>query len=363
MFHWILSLIAIASAAPKLGKPYRNLVHPNASQIAVLEAQSQTPAQSPVHHLIDQQTPVKSQQDRGTCSIFSSIALLESLLIRDGRASRDVDLSEEWLQFLTTLQTAEEGSTSPDNFSLLRTYGVPTEATLPYIGETWTSKAQGLAAKRCGHLPRGDDLRACLISHRDRQKMWMSDTELLNPLSIFYAPDFVAARREAFAAREAYFTNQIRDGIVTDVREIRALLNRGIPLALDFDFYYGAWQHPEGEALGINHDPKLYKQGLVTHAEPESADLAYSKRSPAGHSVLVVGYDDLREVRYKVRMKDGRLRTFTRRGVYYFKNSWGDQTWGSEFEINGVRYPGYGAMLQIHAHEHAQFFKLLPQGR
>jgi hypothetical protein len=49
---------------------------------------------------------------------------------------------------------------------------------------------------------------------------------------------------------------------------------------------------------------------------------------------------------------------FKRKGVYYFKNSWGASTWGKEFEIDGKNYPGYGMILQVHAHSHGQFYRL-----
>jgi hypothetical protein len=58
-------------------------------------------------------------------------------------------------------------------------------------------------------------------------------------------------------------------------------------------------------------------------------------------------------------MKDGSEKTFTYRGVYYFKNSWGATNFGVDFEINGVNYPGYGMMVQKYAHAEGSFY-LMP---
>ena len=131
---------------------------------------------------------------------------------------------------------------------------------------------------------------------------------------------------------------------------------RGIPLTLDLDFFYGAWSYAGGRKYGIQASPKLWKQGVVTYPEKGSNDRA--KRDGGGHSVVVVGYDTEREVSYWVKMRDGKRKKFTRRGVYYFKNSWGPTDWGRDFEIDGVKMPGYGMILMDTAHEFGQFFRL-----
>jgi len=343
--------------APK-DKPYRNLVHPASDIPALTLERAAHPAKSDVHRLIALQSPVKAQLNRGTCSIFSATALLESMLMVKGRVRRGVDLSEEWLQYLTTLRISEEGSTSPINFKLLRKYGQPSESQMPYVGTEWKNKREGLAAKRCGHLPRGEDLKGCLISHRDPNLMRMTDLELLNPISHLYDPEFVTARAEAGYNRGLFFdASNEGEGIVRSASEIHEILAQGIPLALDLNFFNGAWNYPGSARFGVYRSEKLWRQGTVTHPEQGSVDLEYSKRHPEGHSVVVVGYDDEREVEYWMSMTDGTRKKFKRKGVYYFKNSWGER-WGRDFAIDGARYPGYGMILQVHAHSHGQFYRL-----
>ncbi len=365
IFIAVLGFVALnAFATAPLDRPYGKLTHPTRDLTLFSQTELNIPRKSDLSALLRNVTTVKNQDNRGTCSIFSATALLESMLIATGRATREVDMSEEWLQYLTTLEVSEEGSDSPSNFKLLREFGMPTEREMPYIGSNWTNKYQGWGMKRCGHLPRGKALRACLISHRDPGLMGMSDADLLNPLNFLYDPEFVVARASAFFYRGQWFdpNKEFDGGLVTSVVEIHRTLAQGIPLTMEFDFYYGSWHHPEATKLGINRSPRLWRQGAVTYPEVGSADLAFSKKSPTGHSVLVVGFDDEREITYWVRMKDGRKKKVTRRGVYYFKNSWGISTeggWGSEFEIDGIRYPGYGMILQDHVHDYGQFFKLV----
>ncbi len=348
--------------APLLDRPYPNLQHPTRDLTPLSQRQYSLPAKSDLDRILRHVTSVKNQEDRGTCSIFSATALLEAMMVIEGKADHNIDMSEEWLQYLTTLTVSEEGSDSPANFRLLKKYGQPLEHEMPYVGTDWRSKEKGLAAKRCGHLPRGPDLRSCLISHRDRALMGMGDLDLLNPISHLYDPEFVNARASARRFRDLLFERgDRRTGLVRSVNAIHRLLADGIPMTMEFDFYYGSWNHPEAEKLDIHRSSKLWRQGAVVYPDEGSADLAYSKKSPSGHSVLVVGYDNSREITYWVNKKDGPKQKITRRGVYYFKNSWGiakKGDWGSEFEIEGVRYPGYGMILQDHAHDHGQFFRL-----
>lgn len=355
----LLTHLAFAADAP-LDPPYRNLVHPESDMELFRTESLGLPVRSDVRRMLSQQSPVKSQQNRGTCSIFSATALMESMLIITGKAQLEVDLSEEWLQYLTTLRSSEEGSTSPDNFRLLRKFGQPSEAQMPYVGTAWTNKSQGLAAKRCGHLPRGRQLKSCLVSHRDPNLLRLSDAELLNPISHLYDPEFVSARLEAFFNREIFFAggNTEGEGIVRKVSDIHSLLSQGIPVALDISFYNGAWNYPGSAKFGVYRSARLWKQGVVTHPEVGSKDLAYGKTHEEGHSVVVVGYDNDREVEYWMSMEDGSRKKFKRKGVYYFKNSWGASTWGKDFELDGVKYPGYGMILQVNAHSHGQFYRL-----
>lgn len=360
VFALLFTQLTFAGDKP-LDPPYRHLVHPIVDHRPLSRGttdQAPLPPRNDVLRVLAQQGPVKDQLYRGTCSIFSSTALVEGVLMAGGLASTAPDLSEEWLQYLTTQASPEEGSTSPDNFKLLREWGLPSEAALPYGGEAWSSKKSGLALRRCGYIPRGPRLNACLVSHRDPELLRLEDEKLLDQNSVFYDPEFVNARREALANRDSYLGRARGGEILDHVNDVKSALARGLPLAMDLDFYLGAWSHSGGKKYGIQRSPKLWKNGVVTYPEKGSLDRIYSKREPAGHSVVVVGYDDEVEVEYWVNMKDGSRRKFKRRGVYYFKNSWGTTDWAADFEVGGRKYPGYGMILQDHAHEFGQFFKL-----
>src|SRR5690606_16702186 len=79
------------------------------------------PPRSDLEAMLEIHTPVRSQENRGTCSVFSAIAMLESMLIRQGYVASEeaesLDLSEEWLQYLATRYQTSDGSYASKNFS------------------------------------------------------------------------------------------------------------------------------------------------------------------------------------------------------------------------------------------------------
>ncbi|MFM8981173.1 MAG: C1 family peptidase [Planctomycetia bacterium] len=102
--------------------------------------------------LAAQQTPLRSQGARGTCSAFGSVAALEAAYKRQGYG--DVDLSEEFLAYAGKLmwlnvmwtRVAQQPAYMPENFHAATTgstgtflvqmlaagFATPTEADLPY---------------------------------------------------------------------------------------------------------------------------------------------------------------------------------------------------------------------------------------
>ena len=101
-----------------------------------------------------------------------------------------------------------------------------------------------------------------------------------------------------------------------------------------------------------------WSKGIIANPEEGSLDLEKSPTKRAGHSVLVVGYDDNRIVTKEIQMADGTRKTFTYKGVYYFKNSWGTSSFGKDFEVDGVNYPGYGMIVQKYADSLGSFFTM-----
>ena len=349
----MLSLAAQADDNVYLDRPYRDLQHPQKLGFSVELDALHVDSKSDVLALAAKQTPVKSQLSRGSCSIFSAIGLLESMLIIEGLERRSVDLSEEWLQYIISLNATEEGATSPENFKALKKYGTASEKKLPYIGETWEEAQTTLTQERCGHL-KSTTLEKCLIGHRDPSLIDLSEDEIMKS-----DPEFAKAKNDSERRREKYFESTRAWGkTLSRETEIKSLLAQGTPLTLDIDFFYGSWNHRRAEELSMDRSLKNWKKGIVGYPEDSSVDRKISTKKPAGHSVVIIGYDDTIEVTYSLNMRDGSKQKFKRKGVYIFKNSWGTDSFGVDFEYEGQSLPGYGMITQDYAHEYGQFFRL-----
>jgi Papain family cysteine protease len=333
-----------------LDPAYTNLIHPKVSLI-----RNKTDSKNDVADVISKLTPVRSQESRGTCSIFSATAYLEGLLIQKGVGTVDtLDLSEEWLQYTVNRGRTSDGSSGPRNFTSIKNNGMVLEATLPYIGQNWATTWSELKDSRCGKLT-GDDQTSCFIVHRDPNLLLKTDEEL----TALKEDEFLSIRNEAKAFREQNikFDNKA-SFYLYDTNTIKAHLKAGTPVVLEINFYYGAWNHRGGESIGLERNMDHWNKGIITSPEEGSLDAEASPKKPAGHSVLVVGYDDNRVVTKEIQMADGTRKTFTYKGVYYIKNSWGTSGFGKDFEVDGVTYPGYGMIVQKHADAEGSFYFL-----
>lgn len=340
------------SLAP-LDKAYQNMVHPMDDS-----AFTKALGRNNVEALIERQTEVKSQGRRGTCSIFSAIALLESRLRVRHNLPKDLDLSEQYLEYLVARGKTTDGSNSWTNFNALSRYGAPREETLPYDPQDWT-KSPHLGEKRCGHLNvESTRYQSCLLVQRDPQTLVSTDEQLLDQTNLLFDPEFVEARREGAEIRNQYIRFQGNQYSLYNVSQIKQYLDAGYDLTMGITIYYGAWNHGGGRDEGIQTNTDLWYQGIVGHPEKGSVDYIKSPKKPAGHSIVIVGYDDQREVTVEVDMEDGSKKTFTYKGVYYFKNSWGKTSFGKDFEINGVNYPGYGMITQKYANQYGSFYHM-----
>lgn len=341
-----------------LDAAYKDLVHPIVDTAPHGRDGRSEERKSNTLALVEKQSPVRSQGSRGTCSIFSATAMLESMLVLKKDFSTSVDLSEEWLEYLAMQGRDDDGSYSSKNFSLIKRYGMPTEVTYPYIGQTWEELIEGtLSEERCGHLE-DPELTSCLLGHRDHALLSVSDTKLTDPTSKYFDPEFQAARSEAAEFRKDYLGNVSSNYYVYYTRQIKKLLRQGTPLTMGITFYYGAWNHRKATEFEIGRDPSNWSKGIVGYPEEGSMDYIVSPENPAGHSVLIVGYDDDKVVETKVKMEDGKFKTFKYKGVYYFKNSWGTGSFGTETKIDGDTLPGYGIITQKYAHEYGSFYQL-----
>lgn len=314
------------------------------------------PAKSNTIVTIQHQSPVKSQGARGTCSIFSATAMLEYYVaLKAGVNPVQVDLAEEWLSYVIRA----EGSYASRNFNGFAQFGSPREERHPYIGEGWTDLTFSAKSKeRCGKVP-AELLRTCLVGHLDPRLLSASVAQLQDNQSALYNPEFLKARDEAFDLRDRLRLQGTRVQIVQDEGAIKKLLSAGIPLLFEADFYYGAWNHSKADSLGIGRDMNLWSQGVVGYPEQGSIDRKVSEENPAGHSVLLVGYDDNATVTTRQKMRDGSVKEFAYKGVYYFKNSWGTGSFGARMMIDGVSAPGYGAITQKYVHEIGPVYQVL----
>jgi hypothetical protein len=296
------------------------------------------------------QTPVKAQGSRGTCTFFSTVGVLESRLIARRGFVAETDLSEQWLAYLVLRNKSKDGSNSNLNFRTLTDYGMLEEAEMPYESVSLRKNPQApLAVERCAEVP--EELRkSCLVSHYDPRLLETPNSWMSQLLS------------RAVKFRDGFLRPQIESGKadfkVRKTSEIKSLLKQGIPLTFGTDFYYGAWNSGKADELGIGRNLEHWNKGIVGYPAEGSKDREISSKKSSGHSVIVVGYDDDVVVETPVVMTDGSMKTFRYQGVYYIKNSWGTEGFGSKFELDGVPHPGYGMITQKYAHEMGGFFRL-----
>ena len=68
--------------AEEFDSPLTELIEPPIDDTQLIE--KNLPSRSNIMEIINQQTPVKSQGRRGTCTMFTSIGVLEHIFIREG---------------------------------------------------------------------------------------------------------------------------------------------------------------------------------------------------------------------------------------------------------------------------------------
>jgi len=337
----------------KLDKKYSNLVHPSNDTFKYL------PENSDVAKMISLQTPIKSQGKRGTCTIFSTTAHLETLYMILFKPRTYPDFSEEWLQYLNIAnkKEAEEGSSGPKNLFLSMKYGMVDEADWKYDPQNWTDLPK--TSKEylyCSKIFTDETLiKKCLLGHRDPNLIFTES----NILRRNY-PNFSRLTEKAEDLKQEFLLKHFVKNLVSlkSVGQIKYALAKGIPLTLGLDFYYGSWNHRKSDEFGIGRDLKAFEDGLVSYPEIGSMDRKVSKEKGDGHSVLVVGYDDNIVITSNIKMANGEYRQFKYRGAYIIKNSWGTESLGENFIYKGRNYPGYAYLSYKYAHEFGSFYEL-----
>ena len=261
--------------------------------------------------LMPVQSPVKDQDRRGVCTIFTTTGLMENLYLVAGMTNPS--FSEQYLQWSVKVQfnvlPHGEGSSIESNINAINAYGIPLEAVDPYNGKEWTT---------------ADDP-ACNLDGTETQML---------PTKCWTQGDPTAEMKAA----QMYTLPPGRWLNTADIKF--QMTTKGTDVAVSIPIYYQAWNYPH--KLPTNWDD--YYKGLIRY--PNAADIADSKSDPAGHGILIVGWDD----DYQVQLVDDQDKPavdangnpIMEKGFYIFKNSWGTTSFGQ----TNPTAPGYGYIPQ-----------------
>lgn len=264
----------------------------------------------PAFDVTDSLTGISNQKSRGVCSVFSTVGLMEHLYLKAGMANPD--FSEQYLQWAAKFQGGffprSGGSSGNANITTINKFGIPEEAAWPYEGSKWTTSND----PECDRS--GDSKSLPTKCHTNGEPSQMT----------LDAKRFFLPKKEYVSS----FTKSLQTYMFKNKRAVVS----------GMDFYYQSWSHG-GSSLGINKENKL--AGAVVSPGPES--IAEGKEKPAGHSILLVGWDDNKQFPRldtdgePLRDADGNI--IYDKGFFLFKNSWGaGGQWGSKNEFG----PGFG---------------------
>jgi hypothetical protein len=257
--------------------------------------------------ILETQSPVKSQGSRGVCSIFSTAAYMEHLYILEG-TKPDLDVSEQYLQWSAKFEVGSfpntSGSNARANLEAISRFGVPEEEAWPYETTEWNSSNDEACT--------GED---------DQPTRCYTNGE--PPESALDAEKFFLPRSRWMSTRP---------------RSIKAqMFNKQQGVVVGLTFFYQAWNHRRSE-LPTNRD--YWNEGYVLYPNEDDERISLEKR--AGHSILLIGWDDTLEV---PRMDSaGNVITdengdpVMERGFFLFKNSWGTGSFGKNAPCDGCGY-------------------------
>lgn len=277
--------------------------------------------------LMKLQSPVRNQASRGVCSIFSTVALMEHLYIAEG-TYKTPDFSEQFLQWSAKVElgafTDTEGSSADRNIETINENGIVEESAWPYQTSKWNSSNDP----------------ACNGSKEVPVKCYTNGDP---PDSAKQAPRFkLPAGRWVNSSDKSIkaFMYGKRQGVVAGGK-----------------FFYQAWNHG-ASSLPVNG--QYSSNGYVLY--PNDKDKEESLKKPAGHSFLLVGWDDNLEVQKLDEtgkpMVDAQGNPVKEKGFFLFKNSWGT----GRFGINNPQGPGYGWISYRYIKEYASVYGAdLPQ--
>ncbi|HEY5923510.1 MAG TPA: proprotein convertase P-domain-containing protein [Kofleriaceae bacterium] len=243
-----------------------------------------------------EQSVVKSQGSRGTCSIFAATAMVENLYLKAGMPVSEVDFSEQYMQWSTKRQVGSfpnsEGSNVDNNLQGVVRYGGIKEAAWPYESTPWNA-SNDPACTGGENLPtkcytNGEPPQSAL----DALKYKLPSSRWLN-------------------------TNSIKAHLTT----------KKTGVGVGMTFFYQSWNHRRST---LPVDAELWRQGVVTY--PNAKDKEVSLANRAGHAIEIIGWDDTKEVTMRDEagnpVLDANGNPRKEKGFWLFKNSWGTASFG-----------------------------------
>jgi hypothetical protein len=263
-----------------------------------------------------EQSAVKSQGSRGTCSIFAATAMVENLYLKAGMPVAEVDFSEQYMQWSTKRQVGSfpnsEGSNVDSNLQGVVRFGGIKEAAWPYETFPWTA-ANDPACTGGENLPtkcytNGEPPQTAL----DAPKFKLPSSRWLN-------------------------TNSIKAHITT----------KKTGVGVGMTFFYQSWNHRKST---LPVDSNLWRQGVVTY--PNAKDKQVSLEQRAGHAIVIIGWDDNKEVAMRDEagnpVLDANGNPRKEKGFWLFKNSWGSASFG----VDNTYGSGYGWLSMQYVKEY-----------
>ncbi len=265
--------------------------------------------------LLATQSPVRSQGSRGVCSMFSTVALMEHLYIKEGTIP-EPNFSEQFLQWSTKIEVGRfqntDGSNAQVNLQAISQHGIVLEEDWPYETQAWNTSDH----EDC----EGDDRPVFCYTNGDPPE-------------------------EALAADRYRLPNS--QWVSTRTNDLKAYMyNNERAIVVGGAFYYQSWNH------GVSTLPtnsEYWRNGWVLF--PNEDDRRESEANRAGHSILLVGWDDNLEVPRldgegnQILDDDGE--PVVERGFFLFKNSWGTGSFGRDSVEDGYGWISYEYVRQF----------------
>lgn len=270
--------------------------------------------------LATEQSPVKSQGSRGVCSIFSTVALMEHLYLKEGTLPNP-DFSEQFLQWSVKVEvgsfTDSGGSNAQSNLRAISQFGIVDEKDWPYQSFPWGTSQDPTCT--------GDPQPTLCYTNGSPP-----ESALAAPRWKLPAGRYVNSRPRSIKA----FLTENKTAVIAGMT-----------------FFYQSWNH-RGSSIPVNSE--YWSEGYVLY--PNATDKTKSAEKSAGHSILILGWDDDLEVQQVdgegKKVVDAQGNPVLEKGFWLFKNSWGT----SGFGIRNKFGAGYGWLSMKYVEEYASVY-------